>query len=113
MRNALFAAAIFALSACNTMTPISESKPVGLSSSQLEQIKATVTYDFFDPSSAMFREIRAVDVTLANGTTERRVCGEVNGKNRMGGYVGYSMFGGLIENGGFRKVDFFAPCEAW
>lgn len=110
---ALVVALSVSLTACVAMTPIVESKPVPLSQRQTQQIKSTVTHDFFDPSSAQFRNIRAVDVTLQDGQRERRVCGEVNGKNRMGGYVGFSMFGGTLQNGTFVQNPFFAPCEAW
>ncbi|MBU3261737.1 hypothetical protein KPG71_17050 [Roseovarius sp. PS-C2] len=95
------------------MSEIVSSKPVRLSSAQMTEIKSEVTQDFLDPFSAQFRNIRAVDVSLANGQQERRVCGEVNGKNRMGGYVGFSMFGGVIVNGDFQQRDFFSPCENW
>jgi len=103
------------LAGCNvsTFSKIEASRPIPLTNTQMAQIKATVTRDFFDPESAQFRGVQAVEVSLADGTQERRVCGEVNGKNRMGGYVGYSMFGGSLENGKFVKRDFFAPCRAW
>jgi len=99
------------LSGCVATTPITASKSVGLSTHQLAQIKATVVRDFFDPDAATFRNIRAVDVTLADGQTFRRVCGEVNGKNRYGAYVGFEMFGGKITQGQFQQEDFFGPCE--
>ena len=103
------------LSGCNatTFSQIEASKPIPLTRSQVSQIQATVTRDFFDPESARFRDVRAVEVSLADGNRETRVCGEVNGKNRMGGYVGYSMFGGVLQSGQFVQRDFFAPCEAW
>lgn len=40
-----------------------------------------------DPSSAQFRNVRRV---ANNGIS--RVCGEINGKNRMGAYVGFTRF---------------------
>ena len=110
MKKLLFAALL--LSAC-VMSNITETKPVALTSAQLAQIKATVIHDFFDPDSAQFRNVRAADVTLTDGATERRVCGEVNGKNRLGGYVGYQLFGGKIVNGKFVKIDYFGPCEPY
>ena len=106
---AIPAAALMA--ACVQMTPITDAKPVALSAAQVEQIKQSVTSDFFDPGSAQFRAIRAVDVTLQDDSKARRVCGEVNGKNRMGGYVGFNMFGGTMQNGRFAQEDFFSPCE--
>lgn len=106
-------APLIAVSACVQMSEIESTTPVKLSDEQVKEIKSEVTQDFFDPFSVQFRDIRAVDVSLANGQRERRVCGEVNGKNRMGGYVGFSMFGGVIVNGDFQQRDFFSACEAW
>lgn len=106
-------AAALTLAGCVQMTPIAETKLIPLTPAQIAEIQSTVTYDFYDPGSAQFRNIRAVDVTLQNGKQERRVCGEVNGKNRMGGYTGFTMFGGTMQNGHFVKQDFFSPCEAW
>ncbi|WP_139246363.1 hypothetical protein [Thalassovita taeanensis] len=106
---------ICVLAGCNTSTfaKIEESKRIPLSSDQMTQIESTVTRDFLDPESARFRNTRAVEVSLASGDREVRVCGEVNGKNALGGYTGYSMFGGSLVNGRFQQADFFAPCEAW
>jgi hypothetical protein len=104
----IFAAAI---SGCVAMTPIVESRPVSLSASQRAQIESTVTTDFKDPGSAQFRNVRAADLTLEDGTKERRVCGEVNGKNSFGAYVGFTMFGGTIVNGRFVQNPFFGLCE--
>ncbi|MFD1786527.1 zinc ribbon domain-containing protein [Sphingomonas floccifaciens] len=48
-----------------------------------EKGKEYILRGFVDPSSAQFRNMK---------TTENCVTGEVNGKNRMGGYVGFSKF---------------------
>lgn len=112
MRALLIVPAV-ALSACVQMAAIESAKPVPISAPLMAEIKAEVTRDFFDPQSAQFRNVRAVDVSLADGTRERRVCGEVNGKNRLGGYVGFNMFGGVVVAGDFQQRDFFSACEAW
>lgn len=98
------------LSAC-VASDVSDSKQVHLSPTEVTQIQATVVRDFFDPEAARFRNVRAADITLTSGEQVRRVCGEVNGKNRLGAYVGYSMFGGRIVNGSFVRQDFFGACE--
>lgn len=49
--------------------------------------KEAVAYQLFDPGSATFREVRM-------GVLD--VCGEVNAKNRFGGYVGYRTFWVLL-----------------
>ena len=46
--------------------------------------KEAVKLKLKDPDSAQFRNVRTVRVGL--------VCGEVNAKNSMGGYVGYTAF---------------------
>jgi len=88
-------------------------KPVKLSKAQVEQVKRTVGRDYLDPDSIKFRDIRAADVIKSSGKVVRRVCGEVNGKNAYGGYVGYTFFGGVIKNGTFKERDFAMPCEPW
>ncbi|MEJ0012832.1 MAG: hypothetical protein WDM94_09440 [Bauldia sp.] len=49
-----------------------------------------VRRDFFDPDSARFA---GLNYTVKNGQPDRaRICGHVNGKNRLGGYIGYQPF---------------------
>jgi hypothetical protein len=90
-----------------------ESQPIRLTAAQAQQIQGAMAYNLFDPGSAQFRNIRAADVTLKDGNKERRVCGEINGKNRFGAYVGFQMFGGKMVNGKFVQNEFFGPCEPW
>lgn len=97
----------------DTLTPIVKSEPIALTNAKRADIEGTILRGFFDPEAARFRNVRIADVTLKNGSQERRVCGEVNGKNRMGGYVGYEHFGGVMVGGRFQRKDFFAPCEPW
>jgi len=49
----------------------------------IEGAEAAVAYSLIDPSSAQFRNITLHDDTA---------CGEVNGKSRMGGYIGFVRF---------------------
>jgi hypothetical protein len=52
----------------------------------LVKLHTDLTRDFFDPYSAKYR-------SLYFGSQNRSVvCGEINAKNRMGGYVGYKAF---------------------
>lgn len=106
-------AAVAAVAGCVQFASIENAEPVPLSAAQVAQIKSEVTSDFLDPRSAQFQEIRAVRLTLPSGKSETRVCGEVNGKNALGGYTGFSMFGGELVNGRFVQRDFFSPCEKW
>lgn len=48
-----------------------------------QQWKAQVVADFYDPASAQFRNLVVSRAGL---------CGEVNGKNRLGAYVGFRKF---------------------
>lgn len=87
------------------------SGPVDLTKADVAQIKAAVAYGLLDPDSAKFRNIRAVEITKANGVKIIRVCGEVNGTNSMGGYAGFEWFGGVMKDGRFKRQDFFGACE--
>lgn len=46
--------------------------------------EAAAAYHLLDPSSAQFREVEFRD--------EETVCGQINGKNRMGAYSGFTKF---------------------
>ena len=51
----------------------------------IEAAKKAIAYSLIDPESARFRE-----VFIAPNRTA--VCGQVNAKNRMGGYTGFQRF---------------------
>lgn len=53
--------------------------------SKIDRAKEAVARDLIDPSSAQFRDVKLSD----DGFT---VCGEINGKNRLGAYVGFMPF---------------------
>jgi hypothetical protein len=52
----------------------------------------TVRESLLDPQSALFRNVVAVKFHASDGTTALLFCGEVNGRNRFGGYSGYQPF---------------------
>ncbi len=56
--------------------------------SPTQSAKLAVKRDLSDPESAQFRNIKNV------GT---HICGEVNAKNRFGGYTGYRRFAYVME----------------
>lgn len=59
------------------------------SGAQLEQKARTAMEDsLFDAPSARFKELRAV----TNPDGEKLICGAVNAKNQLGGYVGFRNF---------------------
>lgn len=76
--------------------------------SAIEEVKKTVANSLRDPESAQFRNVRVVELKKravfidgkASQSTEGFVvCGEVNGKNGYGGYVGFRPFvAGISES---------------
>lgn len=57
---------------------------LGGCSNPTQNAQDAVAYNLLDPDSAKFREVRTTDTGA--------VCGQVNGKNRMGAYVGFKDF---------------------
>lgn len=58
-------------------------KVPGTDANKIREAQEAATKDLIDPFSAQFRNVR-----VARGG----VCGEVNAKNRMGAYVGFTRF---------------------
>jgi hypothetical protein len=73
-----------------------------------DQIKKAVADEFKDPSSAQFRNLKLVGVSL---------CGEVNAKNSYAAYTGFERFdatgpGGVtLESKSRRKCRAVQKCE--
>ncbi len=68
-------------------TPV-QVTPVAASQSTLAAARSALTVSFKDPSSAQFRNERVY--RLATGGTA--ICGEVNGKNSFGAYIGFKHY---------------------
>ena len=109
MKYLCLAVSALALSAC--VSDVADSKRVNLTASEVQQIKAAESRDLKDPFTARFQNIRAADVTLADGSVVRRVCGEVNARNSYGAYTGYTWFGGVMTGGVYAPRDFSGACE--
>lgn len=77
---------------------------VQLSTSQSASIQSQVKDRLIDPGSATFRNIRAQDRSFSDGTKSRVICGEVNSRNRMGGYAGFSTFSVIMEAGKVKTL---------
>ena len=60
--------------------------------SMISKAKTAAAHDLRDPESVEFREIRVVSISNPQGSSIMSVCGELNAKNEMGGYVGYMPF---------------------
>lgn len=55
----------------------------------INQLQDLVAAELSDPASAQFRNIRLFSDWTPSGSA---MCGEVNAKNQMGGYVGFRNF---------------------
>lgn len=75
------------LAGCVPTTDV-QTKPARLSQGELDRAKRLLVQGFKDPESAKYRNIR----TYRTGMGDDVVCGEVNGKNSFGAYVGYKPF---------------------
>lgn len=70
-------------------------KKYTLSPEEIAAVKDVVGEKMSDPDSAKFRKI--VAGKFKDGVVQ--VCGEVNGKNKFGGYVGYIRFTATFSKG--------------
>lgn len=68
--------------------------------SAIEDAKRTVRDKLKDPDSAQFRKVRLVDHDGG-----KIVCGQVNGKNSFGGYVGYKSFASSPTRATIQSAD--------
>jgi len=73
-----------------------------LTSQQRSAVEDSLRRSLIDPTSAIFGEFRAIvdDARLVV------VCGYVNGKNNLGGYVGAKPFRGLFSGDRFDVINF-------
>ncbi len=68
--------------------------------------KNAVTRGLIDPDSATFRN---VFLTTDRGLGYSIICGEVNSKNRIGGYVGYKEFAATVyHRDGDWNIDYYS-----
>jgi hypothetical protein len=76
---------------------ISSGLPRNLHDDEKAVISRIVTTSFFDPASAQFN--------WSMLRRENKYCGYVNGKNRMGGYVGFRLFTVVPNLSGGRIIS--------
>ena len=67
--------------------------------------KRSLEYSLIDSESAKYRNLR----TIIDDSGRVYLCGEINSKNRMGGYVGFKLFKYSREEGG--RIGYFCPGE--
>src|SRR6218665_485654 len=60
---------------------------MGLAACSEQKAKQLAADQLIDPGSTQFRNVRSAGSGAAS-----RVCGEINGKNRMGAYAGFTRF---------------------
>lgn len=58
----------------------------------IEKLKESLVTDFKDPDSVKFRSLKLVDYKQS-----KVLCGELNGKNSYGAYVGYRPFAASLQ----------------
>lgn len=86
-------------------------QPRALPASDLRLAQDAITYNFRDPGAAQFRGLSGYVLS----TGDRVVCGEVNGKNAFGAYVGFQPFyvrlsGGAVAAQGIQ-TNLYAAYE--
>lgn len=78
----------------------------------VHELRKPVLAELSDPDSAQFRGEKVIGPWTVDGST---LCGELNAKNRMGGYVGYAKFysayGGEIRDVGDKIGTHDIFCE--
>lgn len=91
------------LTACNKAADRNSSAAASpsINDQMEEKAKKTIANSLKDPGSAQFRNIRESSPGI--------LCGEVNAKNSMGGYVGFKRFTWHIAAPGF--VDFLSDTD--
>ncbi|MFD1795324.1 hypothetical protein FQV27_08715 [Paracoccus aurantiacus] len=89
--------ACLALAACVNVndTPVS-TRPAQITTQERGLIQSTIIDGMKDPASAQLRNLVAYDLSDGQG---RAICGEVNGKNAFGGYVGFQPFFMRVKDG--------------
>jgi hypothetical protein len=84
---------ILATASLLALIPIAHAQEgMTLKTFDVEKAKQKIADDLRDPDSAKFRKLFVSSFTNDKGVTYFYLCGEINAKNAMGGYVGYRNF---------------------
>ena len=70
----------------------SQSQAARIKAFDVTKTKERVADEFSDPDSVKFRRLFISEFVNSKGEAHLSLCGEVNAKNKMGGYVGYRKF---------------------
>jgi hypothetical protein len=73
----------------------------------IELAKKAIERDLLDPASVQYRDVKEF--------SEGVVCGEINAKNGLGGYVGYKTFiyNGMLKDGAYFETDDRVQVKWW
>ena len=71
---------------------VAQSQAARIKAFDIAKAKELVADEFSDPDSVKFRRMFISAFTNPKGETFLYLCGEVNAKNKMGGYTGYRRF---------------------
>lgn len=82
------AAALILLAGGAHAQTVTDGSDAGVPKDLLQTLTSRIAKEAFDPAAVQFRNLRTKQMDDW-GTT---LCGEVNGKNRFGGYIGYQPF---------------------
>lgn len=104
---ALFALASLAACAMND-TPLT-TRPEPVTAADRSAINIAVVDRLKDPATAQLRGVQAF--SLSNG--DRAICGEVNGRNSFGGYVGFQPFYIRTRGGQIVTFEVASPQYEW
>ena len=108
MKRLVFITLFLFLAACAPPIDVVSYQPLTLTSAQMALVEATVTRDLFDPESARFRDVYAARSTVSRDGEQVEVtvvCGYINAKNRVGGYVGFTPFATALLDGQVGPVE--------
>lgn len=116
MTNSPWLLLLLALAGCTTTAANNAEPPKTLAIPDAEvfaKAKASITEDMIDPESTRVIELRRI-----NYNSTDLVCGQVNSKNRMGGYTGKKPFAYSVERNrsailGEAAGNFDLAGEAW
>jgi hypothetical protein len=76
-----------------TLLYISLPAPASCQGAPPPDVRQVIEHGLVDPSSAQYRHVRnAVWINRNSGQLQRGICGELNARNRMGGYSGFRRF---------------------
>lgn len=98
MKKSLPIFALITIAGCNT-TPMS-SQQISAPLTVVESARSYLVQEFKDPPAAMFRSERVYRI----GNGDYAVCGEVNGKNSFGAYIGYQPYYVRMSQAGAGKI---------